>query len=352
MPYQKDEKKRFGGFAQSDNYDKTSHEGGNPSFTGCIVRLFLIGGLVLLGYLFIQNHGGKVSLPSLPKFELGQKSEKVAPQVEIYDYQQEYATDSAFFAAHPRNPDFIPYDRANYEHFLVYSIENSARGLNFAIGNGDVAYIAQELEQLFLLSRYADVYRVYDEMFHSDLILDIMQMSIPTEASASKASAYDATYLLNLIRRKRGSLSNNLLVTADLFNALNSVEKDVVEQTLKKEFLQKNAIGVWRDYMTITGLSQKKTLLQGVLECPAFALLAGGEDDPTLTEQARECMLLIAGKMAEASRNAGISETDVQAFHKTAQKEIKSVLDSPKRRGKGFKDTQQAYYTHIARYLR
>ena len=350
MPYQKEEKSRFGGLSDNSGYNKTSSETSSSTHSGCMWFLMLTILLLAGAYAYMQSKG--IALSSLPKyvegiFETEEKEEEEeygvwkAPKT-LYRYKLEYQSDQAFFEAHPRNPNWVPYKKVNFEHFLYYSIQNVAKGVNYGIEHGDLAQIALELQQVCEMGHYPETSKAYRELFYSDMVTDIVLMATAEKGDTARATIYDVSYLIDIIRPHHAHTEDSKLIAFDLMNALNSEHADSVENKVENALTLKYAVYAWDRYSRFAPVAKESNLLQGVLNCPAFA------NDWGRSKRPQECMMKILERVAGSALLHNVPTENVTVFSDAATKDIESGCEKPSRKIEG---ASKAFEEKILPYL-
>lgn len=330
MPYQKEEKSGFGGLSGSGGYDKTSTETSPSSHSGCMWLLMLTGLLLVGAYAYFQSEG--IDLSSLPKYVEGLfETEKEELEIwhdpkTLYCYELEYQSEQVFFDAHPKNPDWMPYKKVNFEHFLYYSTQNVAKGVNYGIEHGDLAQIALELQQVCEMGHYLEARQAYRELFHSDMVTDIVLMAAAEKGNTARATIYDICYLIDIIRPHHAHTEDSKIIAFDLMNALNSECADSVESKVENALTLKYAVYAWDRYSRLAPVAKETNPLQGVLNSPAFAKEWGKSKRP------QEIMMKILERVAGSALLHNVPAENVTIFSDAATKDIESGCERPSRK--------------------
>lgn len=334
MPYQKEEKSRSWGSSSKDEYNKSGQDDSRNGLGKIVMFLFVVvmaGG----GYLLV-NSVNETEWPSWLHSAL--TGEASAESVEPYRYELEIPSDSAFFTLHPKREQYIPYKKLNYDNFLYYSIQNSAEGLKYGTENGELAQLAFELQQVSGFGYCAAVCDRYKQLFNTDFIYDVLRMTLADGTGEAKATQYDATYLLSIVRRDSSMQNDSRLVAADLMNALNSACLDSIRHKIYGRLQEHNVIAVWKNYLYITDiLGSQRNLLQALSESPSLQ-----NGDAATCEKAKTYALQIIDYISLAfCKIKGWTPDDFLKFRSTAEKEIEATF-VPGAPSCDFADTQQA----------
>ncbi len=326
MPYQKNEKSGFRVFSSQDEYSRSGGEGRNG--VSRLIGIFLLLVLCIFAGYYAYQH-----------YPVTEEDEP-----EAYRFEDEISSDSVFFSLHPISPDFIPYNKTKYDYFIDFSIQGSAYGMKFGTENGDLSQLALELQQLSDFGYCARACKEYGAMYKTDFVYDVLRMTLATDENKPKATPYEVTYLLHIMRRDPHMRNDSRLIAADLTNAMNSACLDSIEQRLQRELLAKNAIVVWECHSSISVIQNNKPscLLQALAESPA--LWHASEDQ---LARAKACALLIVDRISEGARLHHKTEKDIEGFRHIAYEEIEAAF-SPTPHHIDFSNTQQAFTTHIA----
>jgi len=333
MPYQKEEKSRNWGSSSNDEYNKSGQDDSRNGL-GKIIKLLFIVALVGGGYLLVSRVN-EIEWPSWLRSVLaGEASEE---SVEPYRYELEIPSDSVFFTLHPKGDDYIPYKKLNYDNFLYYSIQNSAQGLRYGVENGELAQMAFELQQVSSFGYCSSVCSQYKQIFSTDFVYDVLRMTRADDTGEAKATIYDATFLLDIVRRDPSMRHDARLLTADLMNALNSDCLDSIEHKLYRGLQGRNIIAVWKNCLYITDiLGSQRNLLQALSESPSLQ-----DGDAVTYEKAMTCALEIVNRIVAICVQRKVPEDDIIQFRLTAQQEIEETF-VPGAPSCDFSATQQA----------
>lgn len=319
MAYQKEEKARIWHSHPTDEYNKMGVDRPGNGFRKLTVFLLVVV-LAGCGYFLVNRAEEQVWPEWFGNFSSDRSSKA---DVEPYRYELEIHSDSIFYTLHPKNQNFIPYKKRNYDHSMYYSLQNSARGMNYAVRHGELAHLAFELQQVSDFGYCVAAFKEYKQLYKTAFMLDVLRMTVPDDMGKVKATPYEATYLLDIIRRDPKMRRDVLLMNADLMNALNSTCLDSIKNRFYCRLHERNIIAVWKYYLYMTeALGRQKNLLQALSESPSLQ----GADTQTY-DKAKGCAMKVIDAIVIAlSKASGRPAKHFSSFRRTAKKEINAAF--------------------------